>query len=223
MGLFFANYFYAKNYPGGKYFQTQWVATRAAIVDQENPYAESVLYKIQTNAYGRPAMSGEYEFRFAYPFFTLAIFLPFGLIKNLVVARAMWMMFLEIMVILIYWLSCNLGNWKPNLRTNILLFSFFVTFYYTLRAVIDGNLIIVTTLLLIASLIFIRDHHDEAAGILLLGLTFEIQYTFIILVIVIWYALIHKRTKIIGYFLGSLIILNWIFILSSTRLGNGLC
>ena len=81
-----------------------------------------------------------------YPFFALAIFLPFGLIKSLVVARAAWMLVLELMVILIYWFSINLGNWKPKLRTNILLFSFFATFYHTLRAVIDGNLIVLTTL-----------------------------------------------------------------------------
>lgn len=206
-GLFFANYFYAKNYPGGKNFQTQWIATRATIFENESPYSDSVLYKIQLSAYGRPAMSGEFEFGFNYPFFALAVFLPFGLIKSLAVARAAWMLVLEILVVLTYLLSINLGNWKPNLRTNVLLFSFFVTFYHTLRVVIDGNLIVLTTLLLIASLICIRDRHDEAAGMLLLGLALEIQFTFVILLIILCYAVINKRPKILNYFIGSLIIL----------------
>ncbi len=208
VGLFFANYFYTLNYSGGKYFQTQWIATRAVITDNSDPYSESVLYKIQESAYNRPAMAGEYEFRFVYPYFSLLLFLPFGLIKSYAIARASWMLFLEILVVLIWWLSLNIADWKPNFRIKILLFVFTATFYHSIRAVVDGNLMILMTVLLIGALIAIRDQKDEIAGILLTGFVLEIQYTFLIGIIILWYLVANKRYLAIKYFAGSLILLS---------------
>lgn len=207
VALFLANNLYAKNYPGGKYFQTQWIATRAVLLQKDSPYSSNVLYLIQTSAYDRPAMSGEYEFRFTYPYYSLALFLPFGLISNFTVARAAWMLLLEILIMAVLLLSLNLANWKPNLRIGIVILIFFATYYHSLRAIIDGNLIIVSTFLFILTLIFIRDNNDEAAGILAAGLTMQLQYFLLILIVITWFAISKKRLKIIGYFLGTISLL----------------
>ncbi len=205
--LYFANLAFAKNYAGGKYFLTQWTTARAVITDHADPYSETTLYKIQTSAYDRPAMAGEYEFRFAYPLFSLVIFLPFGLIKEYVVARAAWMVFLEILVVLCYWLSLNLANWKPALRTSFLLLVFFITFYHSVRAVVDGNAIILIAVFIVGALLSLRDRNDELAGILLSGLLLEIQFSFLFLLIALLFAAFKKRGKVISFFLGSTIVL----------------
>ncbi len=206
-GIFFANILYTRNYAGGKYFLTQWTVSRAIISSGEDPYSDTVLYKIQQNAYGRPAMADEYEFRFNYPYFTLFLFLPFGLITDYSIARAAWMLLLEIMVVLIFLLSLNLANWTPNSRIKWLLFFFTATFYHTLRAVVDGNLMIIETVVFLGLLIALRNHNDQLGGILLTGLFFEFQYTFILIIIILGFGFRYKRYRIINYFLGSTILL----------------
>ena len=205
--LYFANLAFARNYPGGKYFHTQWGAVRAVLVDHSDPYSDTTLYALQTSVYGRPAMAGEYEFRFSYPLFSLLIFLPFGLVKEYVFARAAWMLFLELLVVLSYWLAMNLANWKPGLRTTILLFVFFVTFYHSIRAIVDGNAIILVSVFIIGILISLRDHNDELAGILLAGLLMEIQYSFLVLLLILLFAGLNRRAKVFTFFLGTVTVL----------------
>lgn len=201
------NYFFARYYPGGKYFQTQWIASRNYVIQGTSPYSDNSLNQIQVSSYGGLATAGEYEFRFSYPFFSLLIFLPFGLIKNYLVARAIWMTLLEVAIVIIYWLSLNLSNWRPNLRIGILLFLFIATYYHSIRAIVDGNLIIIVTFLLIAVLIAIRDHHDESAGVLLAFTFLNMQFILIPLLIILIYSISSRRIKIIGYFLGCLALL----------------
>jgi hypothetical protein len=205
--LIFLNYLYADNYPGGKFFQTQWISMRGVLSEGLSPYADQLLYQIQVSAYGRPAMAGEYEFRFMYPYFSLLIFTPFGLIKDFVIARAFWMTILELLLIGIYFLSMNLANWKTKLLPGIGLFLISITFYHNIRAAVDGNLMLVVTFFLVASLIAIRDRKDEAAGILLAITTLEIKYIFLGIVLVLIYLLANKRYKVVWYLIGGLVIL----------------
>lgn len=204
--LVFLNYLYAENYPGGKYFQTQWIATRGVLKEGLSPYSAQLLYQVQASAYGRPALAGEYEFRFMYPYFSLLIFTPFGLIKDFVIARAFWMTFLELLLIGIYFLSMNLVNWKIKLLPGLALFISSVTFYHNIRAVVDGNLLIVVTFVLLASLIAIRDRKDETAGLLLAFTTLEIKYIFLGIVLILIYLIVNRRYKVVWYLFGGLII-----------------
>lgn len=205
--LVFLNYLYAENYPGGKFFQTQWITTRGVLKEGLSPYSAQLLYQVQASAYGRPALAGEYEFRYMYPYFSLLIFSPFGLIKDFVIARAFWMTFLELLLIGIYFLSMNLVNWKIRLLPGIALFIISVTFYHNIRAVVDGNLLIVVTFALLASLIAIRDRKDEAAGLLLAFTTLEIKYVFLGIFLILIYLIVNRRFKVVWYLFGGLIIL----------------
>lgn len=205
--LVFVNYLYAENYPGGKYFQTQWIATRGVLAERSSPYSDQILYQIQTSAYGRPAMSGEYEFRFVYPYFSLIVFTPFGLIKDFVIARAFWMTILELLLVGIYFLSMNLANWKIRLLPGLAIFLISVTFFHNLRAIVDGNLLVLVTFAVLAALIAIRDGKDEAAGLLLAITTLEIQYIFLGLALLLIYLIANRRFKTVGYFFGGLVIL----------------
>jgi len=181
--------------------------SRAVIVSHENPYSDTALFKSQQNAYGRPAMAGEYGFRFTYPYFSLLLFLPFGFISNFVIARAAWMLFLEIMVVLVYLLSMNLADWKPKIRISILIFIFTITFYHTIRAIVDGNSIIFIALMIVLILISLRNQNYPMAGILMAGNIFEIQYTLLLIIIVLFFALGKKKYQVITYFIGTLMML----------------
>lgn len=206
-GLFVSNYIYARNFPGGKFFITQWTATRAVLLESESPYSPNVLYQIQNNGYGRPAMNGEFEFRFNYPYYAMLFFMPASLIKDYPLARAFWMLLLELLVLATFIACLNLSNWKPNMKVGVLLFLFFTTGYHTLKAIIDGNLIIFSTLLIVLVTICIRNKSDEIAGVLLAGLTAQIQYFILPIIAFIWFAVHKRRINIVWFFLGTLTVL----------------
>jgi hypothetical protein len=201
------NFTYAKNFPGGKYFLTQWIGTRTYLTQGISPYSETTLIEIQSSAYGRPAMTGEYEFRFEYPFFAISVFAPFALISDFTLARSLWMSLLELSIFGIILSSLRLTFWKLPRRTFFEFLFFGLTFYYSLRSVIDGNFMALVTLSLIGALVALRDKKLELAGLLLAITTFQIQYTILILFFVLVRCVIKQQTKVLFWFLGAMAIL----------------
>ena len=117
------------------------------------------------------------------------------------------MTLLELAVVAIYWQSLNLANWKPKIHIRILLLFFISTFYHSIRAIIDGNLIILSTFLIVVALIALRDRRDETAGALLAFSFLDIKFILLPIIIIIIYSIINRRYKIIGYFFGTLTLL----------------
>ena len=104
----------------------------------------------------------------------------------------------------------NLSSQKLILtiiRILLLLFVFTITFYHTVRAIVDGNPIIVVALILVTILISLRNKNYPIAGILLVTSIIEIQYTFVIIVIVLFLALSRRYYQVITYFFGTLFLL----------------
>lgn len=205
--LTMANYQFSTTNPGGNDFLVHWMGTRNFITEGTSPYSDETALKIQTLIYGRAAQSGEHEMRVAYPLYSIFLFLPFALIKDYVLARALWMSVLEISLILITILSIRLTYWKvrPLWMAGFMLFV--LLSYHGARPLINGNAVIVITLFVLLALICIRDGKDEAAGILLALSTIKPQNVLLLVIFVLLWALFNKRTKIITYFLGSMFLL----------------
>jgi len=78
-----------------------WAATRAFFSDATSPYSSTAVTRIQdaatwvTNPEERDAL------RFASPFYVIALYAPFALIKDYAVARGLWMLVLEVSLIAI--------------------------------------------------------------------------------------------------------------------------
>jgi hypothetical protein len=100
-----------------------------------------------------------------------------------------------------------LTYWKPKLWLFGILLLFVLVSFPAFSLLINGNAIILVTLLLILSLLLIRDGKDEAAGILLAISTLKPQSVFLLLIFIFFWAIINRRYRIIGYFLGALIVL----------------
>ncbi len=205
--LIFANYQFAKTSPGGTDFLVHWEGTRNFFTTGTSPYSDDTALKIQTMVYGRAAEAGEHELRVAYPLYSLFFFAPFALIKDFTLARAVWMAILEICLVLIAILSFRLTYWKPSPLLFALLVLFTLFSYHGTRPLINGNAVIVVTLLLLASLLMIRDGKDEIAGILLAISTIKPQNVVLLIAFLLFWAFFNKRYRLIGYFLGSMVIL----------------
>ena len=207
-GLFWANLKYTQKNPGGNDFLVHWVGTRSLLIDGNSPYSDETALKIQTMVYGRAAQPGEHELRVAYPIYSILIFSPFAFIADFNIARAAWMVLLELSIILMFYLSIKLVNWKPNILifTSVLIFSF--TWYHAVRPLINGNAVLLVGLFLVGGILAVKDQQDEVAGILFALSTIKPQVVILPIILVLFWSLANKRYKIISWFMGVVLLLS---------------
>lgn len=205
--FFFANFQYTRINPGGNDFLVHWVGTRAFINEGISPYSDQVALRIQNLVYGRPALAGEHELRVAYPFYSIFLFLPFSLISDYMIARAVWMTVLEIAIIASIIITFKTINWKPKILTSILLIVFGLFWYHGLRSLINGNAVVMILLVISLVLYGIKIRQDELVGLCLALMTIKPQVVIVFVLFVIFWAIFNRRIKIIFWFLGTTIVL----------------
>ena len=202
------NYRYASLNPGGNDFLVHWMGTRSYITEGISPYSDEVALRIQNVAYGRPALPGEHELRVAYPLYSIVFFLPFALIKDFTLARAVWMTVLEIALMVLCFLSLRLTRWKPTPLILMLLLLFSLFWYHGLRALILGNAVILVTLMIVGALLAMRVQADELAGVLMGFATIKPQVVVVLLVFITVWAIFKKRWKLIIWLFGTVFLLS---------------
>jgi len=213
----FGNIQYTRNNPGGNDFLVHWIGNQSFITNGISPYSDEVALLIQNAVYGRPAQTGEHELRVAYPFYSIIIFFPFALVKDFVIARALWMTFLEFLVIFSTFIMVRLVNWKPKILITFLVTVFGLFWYHGLRTIINGNAVIVILFLVILSIYAIMNKQNELAGISLALMTIKPQVVIIYIIFVMFWAFYNKKYRLVFWFVGSLIalILLGLFLLPS--------
>ena len=217
--LFWGNYQYVVSNPGGTDFLVHWVGTRSYAMDGLSPYSDEVALRIQQMVYGRAALPGEHELRVAYPLYSILLFFPFALIQDFNVARAVWMVVLEVGLILLTFMSLNLTRWRPKPFLLLLLLLFSLFWYHSLRPVILGNAVILVALGFVAVLVALRNGQDELAGVLLGFTTIKPQLTVIFILFVVIWCIYNRRWKLVLWLgitmallvsFASLLIPDWI-------------
>jgi hypothetical protein len=206
--LTIGNYHYAALNPGGNDFLVYWMGTRSFITEGISPYSDEVALRIQDMVYGRPAVEGEHELRFAYPLYSIVLFLPFALIKEFTMARAVWMTILEVILIVLCFLSLRLTRWKPAPLILMLLLLFSIFWYHGLRALILGNAVVLVTLLVVGALLAIRSDADELAGVFLGFATIKPQVVVVLLIFIAFWAFSRRRWKIVFWLAGTVALLS---------------
>jgi hypothetical protein len=208
VGLFiFGNLLYTAKNPGGNDFLVHWVGTQSFVKEGISPYSDNVALRIQNLVYGRPAQAGEHELRVAYPFYSVFIFLPFSLIDDFTVARALWMTALEFLIIFSTIMMIRMVNWKPKFLITFLIIVFSLFWYHGLRSIINGNAVVLILFLIILSIYAIIHKQDELAGICLAFITIKPQVVFAFIIFLVFWSLLNRRYKVIFWFFGSLIAL----------------
>jgi hypothetical protein len=203
-----ANYNFVQQNPGGNDFLVHWVGTRALFVDGLSPYSDTVAERIQALAYGRPALPGEHELRVAYPMYSALVFLPFALIGDYELSRALWMTILEAALIGLAFLSLKLTRWKMSiwLLPFFLIFSLF--WYHSLRPLINGNAVILVALTLVAAFAALRAGRDELAGVLLAFSTIKPHLVILPIIFILIWAISYGRWRTLGWMLITLVLLS---------------
>lgn len=207
-GITWGNYRFARENPGGNDFLVHWVGTRALLIEGISPYEDEVAERIQTMAYGRPARPGEHELRVAYPLYAEVVFLPFALVSDYDLARALWMTLLEVALVLLAFSSQKLTGWKPGFAWTLGFVLFAVFWYHGLRPLINGNAVILVSLLVSAALLALREGRDERAGILLAFATIKPQVVAVLIVFILVWTLSRRRWKVLLWLVITLTLLS---------------
>ncbi len=203
-----ANYNFVQQNPGGNDFLVHWVGTRALFIDGMSPYSDTVSERIQTLAYGRPALPGEHELRVAYPLYSAVVFLPYALISDYDLARALWMTTLEVALIGLAFLCLRLTRWKMSMWLLPFFLLFSIIWYHSLRPLINGNAVILVALALVAAFAALRTGRDELAGILLAFSTIKPHLVVLPIIFILIWTISLKRWRTLGWMLVTLVLLS---------------
>lgn len=206
--LTWGNYRFAAENPGGNDFLVHWMGTRSLVRDGLDPYSDEVALRIQTAAYGRAAKPGEHQLRVAYPLYSVIVFLPFALVGDFTLARALWMTVLEAALVLLAFLSLRLARWRIGPFLLILLLLFSLLWYHGFRPLINGNAVILVTLGLVGGFLALRAGADELAGVLFAFTTIKPQVVALVLAFVVFWAFVRGRTRVVGWMVGTVILLS---------------
>lgn len=196
-----------RGYPAGDEFIAHWVGTRAFISDGMSPYSDDVTADIVTTIKGLHPDNTATEYRFLAPLFALLLYAPVSLVKNAILATAIWMTILEVSLLLTGFSLLHRKTWKKPASISILLILFAMFSYPSVISILNGDMVIISFVLIIFSVMAIRNSSDETAGVML-GISLvkpDIALPIVILLI-IW-AIIVRRFKIFYWFTGTLIIL----------------
>jgi hypothetical protein len=210
IAITWANYRFADQYPGGQDFLVYWVGTRALLVDGKTPYSDEVARQVETQVYGRPAGAGEKEYRVISPLYFVILYLPYALISDFTLARAVWMTTLEIALVGLALLSLRLARWKLGLWSLPFYLLFAVLWYHSLLPLITGDLVILIAFWIALTFLALRTGRDEVAGILLAFTTIKPNVILLILVFVVIWTLSSRRWATLFWMIASVAILSFI-------------
>ncbi len=166
-GLFAANFAYTSRVPGGSDFAPLWQGTRNFLFQGITPYGELTALNAQTLIYGRAARPLENPLRPDQPLYLLLLYSPLAAISDFTLARALWMLALELSLAGLILLSLQLAGWRPRPLTWLPLILFSLAGFPTLMALQAASPVIPFTLILLAALWAISRQADEFAGFLL--------------------------------------------------------
>jgi hypothetical protein len=205
-GFTWANVNFARISSGGTDFLVHWIGARA-LLRGETPYGDETALEIQKITYGRPALPGEHELRVAYPIYSALVFSPFALISDYVLARSLWMTFLEIALVGTFLLSLNVVEWRPGRVLLPILLLFSLLWYHAARPLINGNAVAVVALLFTATVWAIKNKRDELAGLFLALATLKPHLALLPVIWSLMWMIPQKRWRFTGWFFGSLVVM----------------
>ena len=186
-GLFWANMNFVQHVPGGAEFLVPWKAIQNFMLQGVTPYGELTKLNIQSLIYKQPILPGQYPYRANIPLFLLILFLPFGWIRDFILARAIWLIFLEVGLVAVVLISLRLARWKPHWLFLIFILLFSVFWLPSVTMFVTATPIILQALVFFAALRAIELGSDELGGALAALMFINIEATgLVFLALLIW-------------------------------------
>ena len=185
--------------PGGTDFLYRWLPVRLVLVEgYADPYSPEVEYQVELMHYGRARQGNELPGIFAYPYYITPLYIPFALIADYALARALWMTLLETVILASVFLTIRLLGLKPRPSLLIALLLFALFFPYFTQALVDGNPSPLAAFFVLVSLYFISRNRDWPGGVFLALAAIKPQLVLLVFVLVGLWALSNRRWKLLA-------------------------
>lgn len=203
-GLTWVNYLYSSQDSGPNDFHPAWAATRAFLLQGLSPYDVPAV-----TAAG-PGLSGGFlsddagELALRYPLHALLLFVPFALVDDPFLARALWMTILEAALFGITAASVSLSRWQANRLMLSFVLIFVVAWYFSLRPVLAGDVIILSALAASLAFLAIRSRQDPLVGFMLVLMLIKGDVFLLLVIFILLWALSQRRWTIAWATLGIL-------------------
>ena len=207
-GLGWLNLRLAQSLPLDTDFLVNWSAVRTFATQSLSPYSAETSAQIETLAYGRPALRGEPRLIFHLPLYGGLIYLPLALIGEYALAKALWLLLLELALLVLVGLSIRLCDWeaRPILRVLILLYAWLGL--HSLQALTRGSGLVVIGLLFVLAVWALRSERDDTAGLLLALATFQPEPVVLGTVLILLWTASHRRWATLVWFFSGVLILS---------------
>jgi len=205
--MVWGNFQYTRNYPGGSTFFVDWFSARSLFIDGVNPYSETAQNSMVSFA-GEARVTLDPGARYGPPLYAAFFTLPFALIRDFALARALWMVVLEGILIGLVFMSLSLSRWRVKPFLLALLALFGLLWFHSLYPLVTGNLSILVSLMITAVFLGIRARQYEFAGVLLGLATIQPHAMLLFAVFVIYWSFRYRHAKLVGWFFATIILLS---------------
>lgn len=201
---------FTSRYPGANDFASRWAGARAFWRDGLSPYSDEATRQIQMLIYGRPILPEEEQTLdpgpFAYPFYTVFLLLPLAWMSY-PWAEAVWLVVLEACLCGGLLLALHVHRWRPprGLLAFTVVWAFL--FYPDARALLLGQFAIFVFAMVALTLWGLQTRRDVLAGVCLALATVKPQMVFLLIPLLLVWALVERRLRFVGGFLGSMALL----------------
>ncbi|HEY3310470.1 MAG TPA: glycosyltransferase 87 family protein [Anaerolineales bacterium] len=197
-GLFWANLNFTQRVPGGADFIVPWKAMQNFMMQGVTPYGELTTLNIQSLIYDRPLPAGQYPYRANIPLFMLLFYLPFAWIREFVLARAIWLMLLELGLFGVVLISLRMARWNPHWLIFLFIMLFSVFWLPSVSMLMTATAIILQALVMQAALRSIETGSDELAGALAALSLLNIEATGLAFLALVVWSFSTRRWRILG-------------------------
>jgi len=198
---------FTSKFPGANDFYSRWAGARAFLVDGLNPYSNEVTHRIQLGMYGHLAEEGMDQVAFAYPLYTIYLFLPLSLISSYPQAQAIWQVILEFALLMGVFVTFRIYRWQPRPWLLAVTCFWSILFYPGARSIILGQFAIVVFVFIALALWAVKEGKDISAGLCLALSTVKPQMVFLLIPLMLLWAICHRRWRVVGSFTISMAVL----------------
>jgi hypothetical protein len=207
---------FVKKTPGGGDFYVLWQGTRNFSVQGTLPY-EDLTRQVQDYVYGINPTSHEPLHLFSLPLYLVLFYIPFALIQEPLLARAVWMVFLEFELVGLVLLTFQLIRWKPAWPYLLILFLFGVFWAPAVASLLSGTLIIFQAVLLLGAIRATEFGADEIAGALMSLAWFNLEAMGLPIILILFWTLTRRRWRVTaGFFMATLILIGLSILFNTT-------
>lgn len=206
-GLFWGTMNFVRQVPAGADFISLWKPSNNFIMEGIDPYAEWNSFEVQNLIYGHPARSYELSYLYNMPLYVVLLFFPIGWLGDLVIARTVGLVLLQVVTIGVVILAITLSRWKASWFYLLVIFLFSMFWLPAIGSLLSGNFVIIQSLLIFGAIYALQTDADELAGALAAFALVNLEVTGLaILVLAIW-VFSSERWRVLAGFLMTMTLL----------------